>query len=289
MNVFGLKHIIFKQFLNVEILDQTLNQSYCDLVIEAEDGKIYIIEFQSSGPAKKDKIRFGDYQTTLHRKKKGQKVIVIMITINDDPDNDEPYGYDKEYRYRINKRSTTCFNTEKVIKELEFKAENDCFDDEAYVKLQLLYYMESNGDERKKLLKKGVEIKNKIKNLSTDRKVGLTLIYMALAVHNFEEEELERFKEELKMNMSIEEYAVMGINHHIEERNKHLKKELEEKDKEHKKELEEKDEEIQAKDKEHKKEIQAKDEEINKIRKLFKDFSESGDKKAMNTLKTILL
>ena len=69
------------------------------------------------------------------------------------------------------------------------------------------------------------------------------------------------------MNMSFEEYAVMAINHHIEERNKYLKKEI--------------------KAKEEK--IQAKEEKINKIRKLFKDFCENGDEEAMDALKSILL
>ena len=78
--------------------------------------------------------------------------------------------------------------------------------------------------------------------------------------------------------MSFEEYAVMAINHHFEERNKYLKKEIKEKE-----------EKIQAKEEEHKKKLKEKEEKINKIRKLFKDFCENEDEEAMNTIKSILL
>ncbi|ADC46822.1 hypothetical protein mru_0971 [Methanobrevibacter ruminantium M1] len=97
------------------------------------------------------------------------------------------------------------------------------------------------------------------------------------------------------MNMSFEEYAVMAINHHIEERNKYLKKEIKAKEEEIQaidEKIQAKEEEIQAIDEKiqtKEEEIQAKEEKINKIRKLFKDFCENEDEEAMNTIKSILL
>ena len=262
LNVFGLGHIKFKRFLNVEIIDYTLHQSYCNIVIEDEDGRIYIIEFQSTGPGIEDKIRFGDYQTSLHRRENGKEVIVIVITINNDTENDEQYKYGKEYCYRLNKRTTTKFDTEKVINELIYKTKNDSMDDEAFIKLAILPYMESNIERRKLLLKIAIALKKRA-NLSKKRRSEITPIQGALVGHYFNDKELTNIMTRgMRMN-EIEQCALRSVDralNYMEKENGNLEKEL-----------------------------KAKDEEINKIRKLFKDFSESGDKKAMNTLKSILL
>ncbi len=294
LKVFGFDDVEFKKFLSVEITDYTLHQSYCDIVLLTTDDKIYIIEFQSTKPKKEDKIRFGDYQTSLHRRENGKEVIVIVITIIEDEEDYECYGYGNEYQYKINKRSTTYFDAEETIEELALHIKNDCFDKNDFVKLELLPYMETGNENRKRLLKKGISLNNLIKNLSKDKKAELNVVQTALAWTYFEQDKSMQLLGELNMNQEISTEGIALIQESIEERfrrleeekNKEIEEKLKEKDKENEKKLKEKlkekDKEIEEKDKELK-------EKIKKIKELIKNPYDGKNEKTIAYINSILL
>lgn len=184
----------------------------------------------------------------MHRREKGKEVIVIVITINNDTENDEQYKYGKEYCYRLNKRTTTKFDTEKVINELIYKTKNDSMDDEAFIKLAILPYMESNIERRKLLLKIAIALKKRA-NLSKKRRSEITPIQGALVGHYFNDKELTNIMTRgMRMN-EIEQCALRSVDralNYMEKENGNLEKELKAKDKEHKKEIKAKEEKIQA-------------------------------------------
>ena len=84
--------IKIKHIHDSEKINEISGELHIDKLIESEDGKMYIIEFQKRPMTKKDLRRFGSYQSLVY-KQTGKETIVIVISLSAKEDSDNLWGY----------------------------------------------------------------------------------------------------------------------------------------------------------------------------------------------------
>ena len=94
-----------------ENVNELFKEMHIDKLIEGEDGRMYILEFQSSVIRKKDRLRFASYQS-LVQKETGKETIVIVISMVAKEDSDDFFGYGELFEKDL---------TEEELNEIVFK------------------------------------------------------------------------------------------------------------------------------------------------------------------------
>ncbi|ADC47157.1 hypothetical protein mru_1307 [Methanobrevibacter ruminantium M1] len=210
--------IDFNYFLDTEVINQIFESTRSDIVICAKEEIIYIIEFQKDKLKKKDKIRFGNYQTNLHNYYHGRKVIVFVISFDPNEElGDIPYGYDKEYGFTMHVKSFNELDAEETIniinKRIRTRAKINFID---IVLLHFLPFMKSHRSQEE-LLRIAVDLTNQIRTLNEDKILELKITQTVLAQEILSEEEFEELFKVIKMEDTglVEEVRQLYWEHKI--------------------------------------------------------------------------
>ena len=207
-NIVFKLNLEFEEFIDTETIDYLLKTPRADLVILSKNDKITLIEFQKSKMEKKDKRRFGNYQTNLHNFYNGKEVIVFVISLDPNEIGGEvPYGYNNEYGFTMHVILLTDYNASEVINIIRNKIRINEINEIDIVLLHFLPFMKSDKSQ-KELLRMAIELTNQIRDLKEEKILELKLTQTLLAQEFFDEKELDEVLEMIRME---DEYLINEV------------------------------------------------------------------------------
>ncbi|MBQ6813688.1 MAG: hypothetical protein IJP12_03525 [Methanobrevibacter sp.] len=189
------RKIIIHSVEKSEFINQLGGQLIIDRLIRSYD-VMFIIEFQKRHPTRKDKFRYGAYQTAVMREK-NCKAVIIVVDLSLRENYTEQFGYEPEYSSRIYYVSLLEYNTEENLNSIRDKEE---FNDDDIVTLLTLPLMEEDIKRRKEIIFETAHIANQIRNISKDDLIRLKTLQLILAQAEIVEEEFDELVEIVVMN-----------------------------------------------------------------------------------------
>ena len=204
--------IKIKQFHNTEKVNEISGELHIDNLIESDEPKMYINEFQTGPITDKDLKRFGSYQVLVF-KETGLETIVNIISLDAKEDSDELYGFgeyfandlrsDKndlnhlkiEYGFTPHVKSLTSLNLSLYLNIMEKIIENKKKPDEYDLAiLFVIPFMTDEDEKRKELIFKTNGMVSKLNITDKNLLIDIYNNQQLLAQKVLDKEEFLNFK-----------------------------------------------------------------------------------------------
>ena len=209
--------IKIKQFHNTEKVNEIFGELHIDNLIESDEPKMYINEFQTGPISDKDLRRFGSYQVLVF-KETGLETIVTIISLDAKEDSNELYGFGEyfdenmtvnandlkslkiEYGFTPHVKSLTRLNLSVYLNIMDKIIENNKNPDQYDLAILLtIPFMTDDLDKRKELIFKTDEMASKLNIGDKNLMIEIKNYQKLLAQEVLDMEQLEKFNRSRKM------------------------------------------------------------------------------------------
>ena len=200
----------FKGFYDSEIINYFYQELHADIIIKNFKNGICIIEFQSTKLSLDDITRFGNYMASLvHKEKKYVQLYVVTIANEKRKKITKNFG---DYGFTIHIISLTDFDYKKVLNSINEKKENnEDFNEEFIVLIELLPLMTKKKGKRKRLLKKVAKLTNELDGrIERSKLIEIKIIQYVLACEILNDKEKAKIARVITMQTEDKEEIFQG-------------------------------------------------------------------------------
>lgn len=200
----------FKGFMDSEIINYFYQELHVDIIIKNFENMICIIEFQSTKLSLDDITRFGNYMASLvHKEKKHVQLYVVTIANEKVKKISKNFG---DYGFTIHIISLTEFDYNKALNRINTKIKNnEVFNEEDIVLLELLPLMTRKKGKKKKLLKKAAKLTNSLDGrIASSKLLEIKTIQFVLACELLNDNEKEKITKVITMKTENKEETFQG-------------------------------------------------------------------------------